>query len=244
MSYLNLYNINFNAIYVSKVITYLAIYILQKATILRFGIRKIQTNKPWVETNRDLVNINSKINLLEKSSENIYSNNPRENTKIIANKIENLKNKHKIIVNLLKQDKINKDTEKLENKNFGEASHHLASMFKRKSYIMDNNYLKYKDKEMKFLEAINAHLGDIFQSEKESSNSILMNKVNKFTDKLKVQTQKDIRKKVSPIKIETPMETESENEESIYDEEFKLEEENNDTTVKSAIKRTNPKGAP
>eukprot|EP01084_Bolivina_argentea_P253361 425553_1 len=85
-------------IYISKVITYLCIYTLHKAAIIRYGLRKIDTTDPWSPTNIDLVDVNARINMIE--------NNDPDSRK----KLKKLKAKHKVIVNNLQKQKTIKNT--------------------------------------------------------------------------------------------------------------------------------------
>ena len=149
---------------ISQIISYLSIYTLHKATIIRFGIRKIDNTNPWTITSRDFIDINTRINMLTK------------NTKQNLKKIKKLKQKYKIIIAQMHKQKAIKQTDKLTQKDKSQATRSMANMFKYHKQQQHNPHLTIINPEtnteehITYHQAISDHLAQIFQTQTPSSN--------------------------------------------------------------------------
>ncbi len=203
--------------YISKIITYLCIYTLHKAAIIRFGLRKSDSTNPWSPTNIDLVDVTTRINIIEHD-------NPTA-----LEELKKLKRRHKTIVNTMEKRKTIQNTEKLRQRDNSEASHAMACFFKRHNAKPLPDFLKEADKYIPFNEAMSNHLKIRFQNYIPSSDQKTDEESKEHYDEL-------MSHKADRLDIETPP--------NVEEEELEPEDEDKPSTIESALKATNPNGCP
>ncbi len=206
--------------YISKVITYLCIYTLHKAAIIRFGLRKIDSTNPWTPTNIDLLDVNSRITMIENDDETSRK------------ELKKLKKKHKIIINQMQKQKTIKNTDRLRQQNNSESSHAMACFFKRHNAKALPEFLKENDKYTPFNEAMSKHLKHTFQKKICSTDQTLEDDSKEYYDEL-------MQHNADRLDVETPL---IEEEDEQMDNEEDLEDK--PSTVESALKSMKLDGAP